>query len=63
MEELGGLAIKGVKAMGFSEGVAHVEIRYSEDIPKILEAGLRPGGGYTAQLVERLTGNILYRLR
>ncbi|MDR7088561.1 hypothetical protein J2X05_000564 [Cellvibrio fibrivorans] len=61
-ERVVNLAIQGVRAMGFTQGVAHVEIRYDGDTPKILEAGLRPGGGYTAQLVERLTGNNLYAL-
>jgi hypothetical protein len=63
IEKVGDLAIRGAKAMGFNEGVAHVEIRYDGETPKILEAGLRPGGGYTAQLVERLTGNNLYALQ
>ncbi|MBZ4418399.1 ATP-grasp domain-containing protein [Myxococcus sp. RHSTA-1-4] len=54
--ELGRLAIAAVKALGATVGAAHVEIRYSEQGPRVLEAGLRPGGGYTMQAIEHLTG-------
>ncbi|GHG66442.1 ATP-grasp domain-containing protein [Comamonas sp. JC664] len=56
-EALGQLAIDAVKALGATVGAAHVEIRYGEEGPKVLEAGLRPGGGYTMQAIEHLTGH------
>lgn len=50
------LASCATRALGFSSGVAHVEVRYHAGEPKVLEAGLRPGGAYTAMAVERLSG-------
>ncbi len=52
--EVGALAIRAARALGLKGGAAHVEIRYTGDQPMVLEAGLRPGGGYTVQLIERL---------
>jgi hypothetical protein len=52
--EIGELAIRAARAIGLTSGPAHVEIRYSGVQPVVLEAGLRPGGGYTVQLIERL---------
>ncbi len=50
------LAIDAVKALGASIGAAHVEIRFKGDKPYVLEVGLRPGGGYTVESYEHLTG-------
>lgn len=50
------IAVSAVRALGVECGVAHVEIRMTELGPKILEAGLRPGGAYTAQAIELITG-------
>ena len=51
------LAARAVAALGATEGAAHVEIRLAEDgTPCVLEAGLRPGGGYTADAIEALYG-------
>lgn len=58
--ELGALAIDALKALGFNKGVAHVEIRYSAQGPKVLEAGLRPGGAYTVMAIEHLLNINLY---
>ncbi len=54
--ELGQIAADAVAALGGTVGAAHVEIRYAEDGPRVLEAGLRPGGGYTMQAVEFMRG-------
>lgn len=54
--ELGDLAVTAVRALGVDQVVAHVEIRLTENGPKVLEAGLRPGGAYTIKATEYLTG-------
>jgi len=54
--ELAEIATKAVAAIGHKLGVAHVEIRYANDGPKVLEAGLRPGGAYTVMAIEYLMG-------
>ncbi|MBC6417830.1 MAG: ATP-grasp domain-containing protein [Prochloron sp. SP5CPC1] len=57
VEKVSKIAADAVLAL-ISEGIsaAHVEIRFTEDGPKVLEAGLRPGGAYTVAAVEYLTG-------
>jgi biotin carboxylase len=61
--ELGKLAIEALKSLGYSRGIAHVEIRYSENgRPKLIEAGLRPGGAYTVMAIEHLLNINLYRM-
>lgn len=59
--ELGELAVRAVRALGVERGAAHVEIRYGESGPRVLEAGLRPGGAYTVMAVERMHGINVYR--
>lgn len=54
--ELASIAGRAVAALGGTCGAAHVEIRLGHDGPRVLEAGLRPGGGYTMQAIERMTG-------
>ena len=57
VKQVSQLAIDAVLAL--TEGkssVAHVEIRFTDSGPKVLEAGLRPGGAYTVAAVEYLTG-------
>ncbi|WP_069470633.1 ATP-grasp domain-containing protein [Candidatus Marithrix sp. Canyon 246] len=54
--ELAEIATQAVAAIGHKLGVAHVEIRYADDGPKVLEAGLRPGGAYTVMAIEYLMG-------
>jgi len=54
--ELAEIASQAVAAIGHKLGVAHVEIRYANDGPKVLEAGLRPGGAYTVMAIEYLMG-------
>jgi S-sulfo-L-cysteine synthase (3-phospho-L-serine-dependent) len=51
------IAIDAVTVLGHDQTTAaHVEIRFTEDGPKVLEAGLRPGGAYTVAAVEYMTG-------
>jgi S-sulfo-L-cysteine synthase (3-phospho-L-serine-dependent) len=61
-QDLGALAAAAVRALGVSHGMAHVEIRYADDGARVLEAGLRPGGGYTIRAVDKLTGVNTYQL-
>lgn len=60
--ELGEIAIRAARALGARVGAAHVEIRYDEQGPKVLEAGLRPGGAYTVMAIERMRGVNVYGL-
>jgi len=56
-ENVSKIAVEAVLALNHDRiSAAHVEIRYTEDGPKVLEAGLRPGGAYTVAAVEYLTG-------
>lgn len=50
------VAWQSVKALGGTFGAAHVEIRYTSQGPKVIETALRPGGAYTAQGIELLSG-------
>lgn len=59
-QQVGELALKAARALGLKEGPAHVEVRFDGVQPKVLEAGLRPGGGYTVQLVQDLLGENIY---
>ncbi len=58
---LGQLAIDAVRALGVTTTIAHVEIRLTPQGPRVLEAGLRPGGAYTVMASEQLTGINAYR--
>lgn len=55
------LAIEAARALGLTFGPAHVEIRFQRGVARVLEAGLRPGGGYTAPLIQRLRGENVFR--
>jgi len=56
-ENVSKIAVDAVLALSDDQiSAAHVEIRYTEDGPKVLEAALRPGGAYTVAAVEYLTG-------
>lgn len=56
LEQVCELAVAAVRALGLTLGAAHVEIRFDETGPKVLELGARPGGGLTIDAVESLTG-------
>lgn len=57
-EKIGKIAADAVLALcdGSTRSAGHVEIRFTPDGPKVLEAGLRPGGTYTAAAIEYITG-------
>ena len=50
------LAEKAIKSLGASIGCAHVEIKYGKHGPSIVELSLRPGGAYTMQAIELVSG-------
>lgn len=49
------LAIRAVRALDLRLGAAHVEIRFADAGPQVLELGARPGGGLTIDAVASLT--------
>jgi len=54
-------ACRAVTALGANVGCAHVEVKYVPNRgPVIIEAGLRPGGGFTVQAASRFYGINLY---
>lgn len=57
LEDIKKVAIQAVKAIGITEGPAHVEIKVTSDGPKIVELGARLGGDHiTTDLVPLSTG-------
>lgn len=57
VEKIKDLAIRAVKAIGISDGPAHVEIMLTEKGPKLIEMGARMGGDcITTHLVPLSTG-------
>jgi biotin carboxylase len=46
------LAVAALRAVGFDLGMAHVEIRVTEDGPKLIEINARPAGGGITDLVD-----------
>lgn len=56
------VAIKALNAIGVESGLGHVEIVETANGPKVLEAGLRPGGAYTVRAIEKLSGINEYQL-
>jgi len=57
VEQISQIAADAVLALTADKSSAgHVEIRFTKEGPKVLEAGLRPGGAYTVAAVEYLTG-------
>ncbi len=56
VEQISKIATDAVLALtADGTSAAHVEIRFTNDGPKVLEAGIRPGGAYTVASVEYLT--------
>ena len=49
-------AIKACEALDIRVGVVHVEFRMKDTVPCLLDMGLRPGGAYTIQAIEEITG-------
>lgn len=50
------VAVAAVRALGATIGAAHVELRFTDRGPFVLEAALRPGGFLTPQAIEYLAG-------
>ncbi|MDK2802076.1 MAG: ATP-grasp domain-containing protein [Oscillospiraceae bacterium] len=48
------LSRRAVEAMQIINGIAHIEIRYKGDNPKLIDMGLRPGGAYTIRAIKEL---------
>ena len=48
--ELKALAIQSVKGIGFSNGVYHVELKYTTRGPRLIEVNARMGGGPTRMI-------------
>ncbi|MFD9735752.1 acetyl-CoA carboxylase biotin carboxylase subunit family protein [Umezawaea sp. NPDC059074] len=59
--EVGGLAVgkfaaSALRALGFDNGVAHVQVRVSADGPVLINIAARPPGGQLCALTERVSG-------
>lgn len=54
--EILAIATKAAAAMQIQYGVAHIEIRYKDNIPMVIDMGLRPGGAYTVRAIRELCG-------
>ncbi|GLY99006.1 ATP-grasp domain-containing protein [Actinoplanes sp. NBRC 103695] len=49
-------AVAALEAVGFDQGVAHTELRLTDDGPKVVEVNPRPAGNQITELVRRVTG-------
>jgi biotin carboxylase len=47
---------KAIRALGLTQGVAHVEFGYTTRGPVLFEIGARCGGGHTPQIVHHVSG-------
>lgn len=56
VEELEALAIASVQALGFANGVYHVELKYSSRGPRLIEVNARMGGGPTRMIHKLVSG-------
>jgi biotin carboxylase len=54
--ELAAAAVAATEAVGFDLGVAHVEVKYTADGPKLVELNPRPGGARITELMDRAFG-------
>lgn len=55
-QALASLAKDALKAIGYTDGVAHIEARLTPKGPRIIEINPRIGGNYISELVERVKG-------
>ncbi|OGS00577.1 MAG: hypothetical protein A3G41_06570 [Elusimicrobia bacterium RIFCSPLOWO2_12_FULL_59_9] len=53
---LAGLAARTLRALGFMDGVFHVEAKYTSIGPRIIEVNARMGGGYVWDWVKEVWG-------
>jgi biotin carboxylase len=54
--ELARAAVAATEAVGFDLGIAHVELKYTADGPKLVEINPRPAGGLITDLMDRSLG-------
>jgi biotin carboxylase len=54
--ELEAAAVAATTAVGFDLGLAHVELKYTGDGPKLVEINPRPGGARITELMDRAFG-------
>jgi biotin carboxylase len=55
-DELGQAAVAATRAVGFDLGIAHVELKYTADGPKLVEIKPRPAGGHITGLMDHSLG-------
>jgi biotin carboxylase len=55
-DELGQAAVAAARAVDFDLGIAHVELKYTADGPKLVEINPRPAGGQITELMDRSLG-------
>jgi carnosine synthase len=56
VQELRELAIASVTEMGFTDGIFHVELRYTSRGPRLIEVNARMGGGPTRMIHKIVSG-------
>jgi cysteine synthase len=56
VDECGAVAEAALRAVGFDLGMAHVEVRVTEQGAKLIEINPRPAGGKITELVDRSLG-------
>ncbi|MFL1664665.1 ATP-grasp domain-containing protein [Bacillus cereus] len=50
------IALKSIEALGLKNGVAHAELKFTKEGPKIIEVGARLPGDYIPELLEQALG-------
>ena len=61
VSELKSMAVAAVTALGFSDGVYHVELKYTSHGPRLIEVNARMGGGPTRVIHKIVSGVDLVR--
>ena len=56
VEELETLAVQSVASLGFTDGVFHVELKYTSKGPRLIEVNARMGGGPTRMIHKLVSG-------
>ena len=56
LETVAEMCDRAVRALGLTQGVAHVEFAYSTSGPVLFEIGARCGGGHTPQIAYHVSG-------
>jgi biotin carboxylase len=58
-QAIGRCAVEALAAVGYDQGVAHVEVKWTTEGPRIVEINTRVGGNWIATLVRRVSGHDL----